>query len=62
MSIITKNKPHAHHKTHLHTIEVDNTRPVSLAIEDLFIKILLLVDRGGTHLFASNQRFQAIEP
>ena len=36
ISIIAENKPHAHHKTHLHTVKVYNTRQVSL----LLIKIL----------------------
>ena len=36
ISIIGENKPHAHHKTHLHTMKVYNTRPVSL----MLIKIL----------------------
>ena len=27
ISIIAENKPHAHHKTHLHTMKVYNTRP-----------------------------------
>ena len=30
ISIIAENKPHSHNKTHLHTIKVYNTRPVSL--------------------------------
>ena len=33
ISIITELKPHAPHKTHLHTIKVYNTRPFSLTIE-----------------------------
>ena len=34
ISIIAENKPHAHHKTHFHTMEGFNARPVySLAIE-----------------------------
>ena len=32
ISIIAENKPHAHHKTHLHTMKVYNTRPVSLML------------------------------
>ena len=36
ISTMAENKPHAHHKTHLHTMKVYNTRPVSL----LLIKIL----------------------
>ena len=28
-----KKKPYAHHKTHLHTMKVYNTRPFSLIIE-----------------------------
>ena len=36
ISIIAENKPHAHHKTHLHTMKVYNTRPISL----MLIKIL----------------------
>ena len=27
ISIIAENKSHAHHKTHLHTVKVYNTRP-----------------------------------
>ena len=37
ISIVAENKPHAHHKIHLHTMTVCNTRPVSL-----FIIIILL--------------------
>ena len=29
ISIIAENKPHAHHKTHLHTMKVLNTRPTN---------------------------------
>ena len=43
VSIIAKNKPHAHHKTDLHTVKVYNARPVSLIIEVLLIKILLFL-------------------
>ena len=32
ISIIAENKPHPHHKTHLHTMKVYNTRPVSLML------------------------------
>ena len=32
ISIIAENKPYAHHKTHLHTIKVYNTRPVSILL------------------------------
>ena len=32
ISIITKNRPHAHHKSHLHTMKVYNTQPVSLLL------------------------------
>ena len=52
ISIIAKNKPYAHHKTHLHTVNVYNTRPVNFTIEVVLIKIFFF------HLF---QRFQAIE-
>ena len=41
ISINAENKPHAHHKTHLHTMKVYNTRPVGLTIKVLLIKILL---------------------
>ena len=58
---IAENKPHAHHKTHLHTIKVYNTRPVCLTMEVLLFKILLFFDHWSNHLFQSNQRFQAIE-
>ena len=47
-----------HHKTHLHTMKVYNSRPVSLTIEVLLIKIPLFLTI--IHLFQSNQRFQAI--
>jgi len=40
ISIIAENKPHVHHKTHLHTIKVYNTRPVI----SLIIKILFFFD------------------
>ena len=30
--IIAENKLHAHHKTHLHTVKVYNTRPVGTYI------------------------------
>ena len=39
-SIIAESKPYAHHRTHLHAMIVYNTRPVSLTIEVLFIKIV----------------------
>ena len=39
ISIIAKNKPYAHHKTHLHTVKVYNTRPVNFTIEVVLIKI-----------------------
>ena len=32
-TVIAENKAHAHRKTHLHTMKVYNTRPVSLTIE-----------------------------
>ena len=32
ISIIAKNRPHAHHKTYLHTMKVYNTKPVSLLL------------------------------
>ena len=52
ISIIAENKPHAHHKTHFHTMKVFDTRLVySLAIE---------VFHWSIHLFQSYQRFQAI--
>ena len=37
VSIMAKNKPHAHHKTPWRTMKVYNTRPVSLTIEVLLI-------------------------
>ena len=40
ISIIPENKPYAYHKTHLHTRKVYSTRPVSLIIEVLLIKIV----------------------
>ena len=56
--IIADHKTHAHHNTHLQTMKVYNTRPVSL----LLIKILFFFfDHGSVHLFQSNQRFQAIK-
>ena len=60
-SIIAENIPHAHHKAHLHTMKVYNTRPVGLTIEVLLIKILLFFDHWSYHLFRSNQRFQEIK-
>ena len=35
ISIITKNKPHAHHKIYLNTMKIYNTWPVSLTIKVL---------------------------
>ena len=58
ISIIAKNKPYAHHKTHLHTVKVYNTRPVNFTIEVVLIKIFFFFDHWSNHLF---QRFQAIE-
>ena len=40
ISIITENKPHAHHKTYQQTMKVFNTRSVSITIEVLLTKIL----------------------
>ena len=57
MSIIAENKLHAHHKTHLHTMKVYNTWPVSL----LLIKFFFFFDHRSVHLFQSDKRFQAIE-
>ena len=49
ISIIAENKLYAHHKMHLHTMKVYNTRPVySLTIKSI-------------HLFQGNQTFQATE-
>ena len=42
-------------------MKIYNTRPVSLTIEGLLIKILIFSDHWSSHLFQSNQRFQAIE-
>jgi len=39
-----KKKPHAHHKTHLRTMKVYSTRPVSLTVEVLLMKTLLFFD------------------
>ena len=44
--IARKKKTHAHHKTHLHTTKVYNTRQVSITIEVLLIKILLFFMTG----------------
>ena len=60
-SIIAENKPHAHHKTHLHTRKVSNTRPVCLPIEVLLIEILLYFDDRSIYFFQSNQCFRVIE-
>ena len=38
---MAENKPYARHKTHLHTVPVYNTRPVSLTTEGLLINICL---------------------
>ena len=43
------------------TMKVYITRPVSLTIEVLLIKIVLFFDHWRNHLFQSYQRFQAIE-
>ena len=40
MALVPENKPYAHHKSHLHTMKVYKTRPVSLAIEVFPIKIV----------------------
>ena len=61
ISVNAENKPHAHHKTHLHTMKVYNTRPAGLTIKVLLMKILLFFDHWSYQLFQSNQRFQAIE-
>ena len=61
ISIIAENKPLAHHKTHLHTMKVYNTEPVSLTIEVLLITILLCFDHLSINLFQSNKSFQVIE-
>ena len=58
-SFIAEKKRPADHKTPLHTMNVYNSRPVSLTIEVLLIKIPLFLIT--IHLFQSNQRFQAIE-
>ena len=65
---MAKDKPYAYNKTHLYTMKVYNTRPVSLTIKVLLIKIVLFFDHWSdhlcfifNHLFQSNQRFQAIE-
>ena len=55
-SIIAKNKPHAHHKTQLHTMRVCNIQDGSFVIKIL----LLFFDHRSVHLFQSNQHFQAI--
>ena len=47
-----KNPPHAHHKTHLHTMKVYNTQPVNLTTKVWLIKILL--DHWSIHLFQSS--------
>ena len=60
-SIIAENKPHAHHKTHLYTTKVSNTRPVCLPIEVLLIEILLYFDDRSIYFFQSNRCFRVIE-
>ena len=57
ISIIAKNKLHAHHKTHLHTMKVYIASPSTFCS----LKILLFFDHWSIHLFQSNQRVQAIE-
>ena len=57
ITIFAENKPHVHHKTHLHTMKVYNTQPVSL----LLIKFSFFFDHRSVHMFQSNQCFQAIE-
>ena len=55
-------KPYAHHKSHLHTMKVYSTRPVSLTIKVFLIKILLFFDHWSNHLSQSNyKRSEAIE-
>ena len=62
ISVIAENKPHAHHKTHLHGMKVYNTRAVSLTIEFCScITILPFFDHWSIHLVQSNQSVQAIE-
>ena len=41
---IVENITHAHHKARLHKMKVCNTRPVSLTVEVLLIKILIYFD------------------
>ena len=54
-----KNKPHVHHKTHFHTLEVYYTLSASLTIKVLLIKILVFFDHCRIHLFLSNQCLEA---
>ena len=61
ISVIAENKPLAHHKTHLHTMKVYNTQPVSLTIEVLLITIFLCFQHLSINLFQSHQSFQVIE-
>ena len=63
ISIIAKNKPHAHHKTHLHTVNETLQHPISLLPHRNFSHrdSSFFFDDWNIHLFPSNRRFQAIE-
>ena len=57
ISIIGENSPHAHDKTHLHTVKVY----IALPSKFCSLKILLFFDHWSIHFFQSKQCFQAIE-
>ena len=57
-SLPIENKLHAQDNTHLYTVKVYYTQPVSLTIEDSSLSRPLI---RSIHLFQSNQRVQAIQ-
>ena len=58
ISIIAENKPHANHKSHLHTMKVYNTRTSRFC---LLRFLFFFRPLSSVHMFQSNQRIQAIE-
>ena len=59
-SIIAENKLHAHHNSHLHTMNVYNTRTSQFCLLR-FLFFFFFRPLSSVHLFQSNQRFPAIE-
>ena len=58
ISIIAKNNPHAHHKTHLHTKKIYNTWPLQFC--QLWF-LFFFRPLSCVHFFQSNKLFQAVE-